>query len=123
MDIQEHTKGVMRSVKRLRELGLDNLHMILGITTEAGELADVFKKFLAYNKEIDWVNIQEEIGDILFYIFAFCSMNNLDFEKICEANLSKLRIRYPEKYTDSNANNRNLEKERKLLEELGYHQK
>jgi NTP pyrophosphatase (non-canonical NTP hydrolase) len=123
MDIQEHTKGVMRTVKRLDSFLMDNLHLTLGMVTEAGELADIFKKYIAYNKPIDWTNVEEELGDELFYIFAFCYVNNLDFQKICEQNLSKLQVRYDKEFTEKEANNRNLSEERKRLELLGYKQK
>jgi len=33
-----------------------------------------------------------------------------------ENNINKLRVRYPEKFTEENALNRNLELERKVLE-------
>jgi len=120
MNVVEHTKRVMRTLKRLESTRMDNLHLVLGMATEVGELLDVFKKYIAYGKEIDWINAQEEVGDLLYYIFAFCSINKLDFEKICEQNFSKLKIRYPEVYTDQSALERDLTEERRILKELGY---
>ena len=43
------------------------LHMNIGILTELGELADLFKKHYAYGKELDLVHIGEEIADMFWY--------------------------------------------------------
>lgn len=43
------------------------LYMDMGLLTEYGELIDIFKKKLAYGKEIDYVNLGEECVDILWY--------------------------------------------------------
>lgn len=94
----------------------DVIHMLFGMITEVGELTDVFKKNMAYGKEIDWVNVEEEIGDLMFYIASFCRINKIDLEKVIANNVLKLESRYPEKFTEYHALNRDLEKERKILE-------
>jgi NTP pyrophosphatase (non-canonical NTP hydrolase) len=116
MNANEYVLLSKRTLANLNTKDNDNIHVILGILTEAGELADQFKKHHAYGKPIDWINIEEEIGDIMFYIAGLCSINNLDLEKIMDKNIKKLQQRYPEKFTEENAINRNLDKERKILE-------
>lgn len=167
-------------------------HMNSGIITEVGEAIDPIKKFIAYNKPIDVVNIGEEIADCAWYIanrarlflteeeneiiwgnmnvFTECMKdfeshsklhidsligaadalsgittignidsiehNNfsrigipdivilhkvadyfkLDFWQLLTNNISKLQVRYPEKFTEEAALNRDLEAERKELE-------
>lgn len=118
MNIQEYFQNTERTRSLLSDKQLDNIHMALGLVTEAGELADVFKKNLAYNKNIDWINVQEEIGDLLWYIAGLCNINGFDLEAILQNNIDKLRTRYPEKFTSQDAIERNLDKERKVLEEL-----
>jgi NTP pyrophosphatase (non-canonical NTP hydrolase) len=95
---------------------LHAVHMVMGMSTEVGELVDVFKKNLAYKKPIDWVNVKEEIGDLMWYIVNFCNENNLDINSILETNINKLKDRYPEKFSTDDAINRNLVKERNTLE-------
>ena len=118
MLINEYLKNTERTRSQLNNTQLDNIHMALGLVTEAGELADVFKKNLAYNKPIDWINVQEEIGDLLWYIAGLCNINNFNLDAILQNNIDKLRKRYPEKFTENEAINRNLEQERKILEKL-----
>lgn len=120
IDINKYYDGVSRTMAVLDPPIMNQLHMVMGMSTEVGELMDIFKKYIAYNKKIDWVNAQEELGDLMFYVLAFCVLNGFDFEKILEQNFQKLKIRYPEKFTEINAKQRDLEKERKILEELGY---
>lgn len=116
MNFKEYIKEAERTSADLGDKRLDNLHYILGMVTEVGELADAFKKELAYGKPIDWVNAKEELFDIMWYVANFCRINDIDFEKGLDTNMEKLRVRYPEKFTEKDAINRNLEKEREILE-------
>lgn len=92
------------------------LHMVLGIMTEAGEIADVYKKNLAYGKSLDLINIKEEIGDLMWYISELCNYHSWDLEKILETNIEKLKTRFPEKFNSQNAIQRDLLSERIILE-------
>ena len=94
----------------------DNDHMLFGMITEVGELIDIFKKNLAYKKEVDWVNVEEELGDIVFYIASFCRMNSISLEDVILTNVAKLEERYKEKFTTQEAIIRDLEREREILE-------
>lgn len=120
MDIKTYTKESERTTAKLDSDLLDNLHYLIGMVTEVGELIDPYKKNMAYNKPIDLINIQEEIGDLMWYLANFCRINNFDLEKIMENNIAKLKARYTEKFSSEDAINRDLEKERKILEELGF---
>lgn len=100
----------------LREGLSDELHMVIGISTEAGELLDAYKKHFAYGKELDTVNVEEEIADIIWYISNLCRLKNIDFEKALQRNIDKLKARFPEKFTQKDALNRDLDVERKILE-------
>jgi NTP pyrophosphatase (non-canonical NTP hydrolase) len=46
-------------------------HAGSGLITEVGELMDPFKRFLAYAKPIDSVNVMEECGDYMWYLILF----------------------------------------------------
>lgn len=81
----------------------DLLHAILGISGEAGELVDGFKKHLIYGKPIDVDNLREEAGDILWYMALLFRSIGVDFEIIMEQNIAKLQKRYPDRYTDEAA--------------------
>lgn len=93
------------------------LHSIIGIATESGELVDAVVKHLEYDKPLDRTNVLEEIGDLNWYQAIAVDSLNADWEQIQETNIAKLKARYPEKFTSENAINRDLEAERKILEQ------
>lgn len=117
MEIREYQSKVQRTLASLGSELENDIHMVLGMQTESAELADVFKKKLAYNKDIDWVNVKEEIGDQMWYICNLCNLHNWDIREIMQTNIKKLEVRYPERFSESNAINRNLEVERNILEQ------
>jgi NTP pyrophosphatase (non-canonical NTP hydrolase) len=92
------------------------LHGTLGVATEGGELLDALKKYVFYGKELDVVNVAEEIGDVLWYLNLLLDELNIPLEKIMEQNIEKLTARYGEKFSAFRALNRDLEKEREVLE-------
>ena len=113
MNINDYQQKAARTCVKIDGAILDDLHMVLGMQTEAAEIADVYKKTIAYKKPLDFVNIKEEIGDIMWYIANLCNMNGWDLREILDVNIAKLEARYPEKFTEENAINRNLKKEKK----------
>lgn len=117
MQIEEYCKGAKRTLADLKYREKDNIHMLFGMMTEVGELTDIYKKNLAYRKEIDEVNAKEELGDLMWYVANMCNINGWDLEEILSTNIAKLQARYPEKFTEKNAINRNLIAERKILEQ------
>jgi NTP pyrophosphatase (non-canonical NTP hydrolase) len=116
MDIYKYMEEVERTCPQLKGAFEDQLHMAIGASTEAGELLDAYKKAFAYGKSIDKVNVGEELGDIFWYAVNLMRMLDLDPAEIFETNVNKLRARYPEKFTEENALNRDLDKERAVLE-------
>lgn len=95
---------------------LDLIHASMGLVTEAGEFQDMLKKHLYYGRKLDEVNLKEEIGDVLWYCAIALEALGTDFESVMQTNIDKLKARYPEKFTEQSANNRDLDAERKILE-------
>lgn len=161
-------------------------HMWLGFITESGEILDVMKKNLAYKKDVDVVNIGEEVADTMWYIANAANFDGMvlpddvatvgemwvglleiykpfiditerttevkvnfsikfykdflaqahmmttdehlvaikffsdfwefDFYQLLTNNIEKLQVRYPEKFTEEAALNRDLDAEREVLE-------
>lgn len=92
-------------------------HGILGILTESGELASALLKSVENpDNKVDPVNIQEEMSDIAWYQAILHDCLGLDWNQGLENVINKLRVRYPEKYSDEAADNRDLDAERAALE-------
>lgn len=116
LTLNDYVNWTANTCASLATKDVDVVHMIFGMMTEVGELTDIFKKSIAYGKEVDEVNVKEEIGDLMFYIASFCRINGYNLEEIILTNIEKLETRYPEKFTQFHANNRDLDKEREILE-------
>lgn len=115
--IEQYQELSKRTNAQLENKLMDNLHMCFGLQTEAAEIADVYKKHIAYGKEVDDVNIKEELGDLMFYVVSMCNINGWDLRDLLQTNIDKLKLRYPEKFDMEHALNRDLESERQILEQ------
>ena len=93
------------------------LHALMGITTECGELMDQLKKHLIYGKLFDDINIMEEDGDLRWYLSLLEFGCNYSPNEAQEKNIAKLKARFPNKFTEIDALNRNLDAERRVLED------
>ena len=116
LNSREYQENAKKTMAKLPIRDWDEIHMVLGMVTEAGELADVYKKYIAYIKPIDYVNVKEELGDLLWYIANMCNILDLSLEDIFEINIAKLKARYGESFSEEKANTRDLLHERKILE-------
>jgi NTP pyrophosphatase (non-canonical NTP hydrolase) len=123
MNINDYQLKAARTCAKIDGAIMDDLHMVLGMQTEAAEIADVYKKTIAYRKPLDFVNIKEEVGDLMWYVANLCNMNGWDLRDILATNIAKLEARYPEKFTEEQAINRNLEWEREILENVSITQR
>lgn len=92
-------------------------HAARGMVTEAGEIIDMLKKHCSYGKPFDKVNLLEETGDLLWYCSIMLDALGYTFEDAMGATIKKLQKRYPQGFTKDSALNRDLNAERKLLEE------
>jgi len=65
MNFKEYSNETKKTAPQLQNDFLDQIHMAMGISTEANEILNSYKKSLAYLKDLDITNIKEEIGDLL----------------------------------------------------------
>ena len=79
-------------------------------------LLDFLKKKLFYNKNIDTKSFSDLTKSLFESMCVFCSVNDIDVESILDTNIEKLKARYGDKFSSDKAINRNLEKERMILE-------
>jgi arsenate reductase len=94
----------------------DLYHYVLGVCTEAGELAHQAKAHLAYGKDLDRANVIEELGDLSWYMANLMRLMGTSWEEVWEINIEKLRQRYPEGFEQERALSRDLVAERKILD-------
>jgi NTP pyrophosphatase (non-canonical NTP hydrolase) len=69
----------------------------MGISGEAGEVLEKWKKIIAYNAgkvtEDDLTELKKELGDVVWYIAALAHSLGLSMGEIMELNVEKLKDR------------------------------
>lgn len=93
------------------------LHAAMGMVTEAGELMDMLKKHIYANKPHDLVNAGEELGDELWYVAKALRAIQMTMADCQTMNINKLRLRFPDKFSEDKSLGRDVVAERQLLEE------
>ena len=83
---------------------------------EISRLTDLTKKYVAYGRPINENEEVRLILDIDNYLQAILLRKRLDLGNVLQNNIDKLKIRFPEKFNEKEANNRNITEERKELE-------
>lgn len=78
----------------------------LGLAGEAGEVADMIKKWKFQGHLLDPKDIAKELGDICWYVALMSESIGLSFDEILEMNIEKLRKRYPEGFSAERSINR-----------------
>lgn len=119
MTSTEYIQAVIRTEATLHAKGMQRIdHATIGICSEAGELADAYKRAQFYDQIYDRINAKEELGDLCWYMSIIMDVLDCTWEEIWEANIAKLKKRYPEQFTKEAAaeENRDREAEREALD-------
>lgn len=89
---------------------------VMDIYYVVSELQDMVKKYIAYNKPVNPVSEIPLLDTLQHLINSQYLRYDLKQEDYLRKNIEKLQARYPEKFTQDNAINRDLDTERKILE-------
>jgi NTP pyrophosphatase (non-canonical NTP hydrolase) len=110
MDADEYQKQAARTLITGPGKSYDDREIMLvwtasGLAGEAGEVIDSVKKMVFHEHGIDIIELQKELGDVLWYVAAICSVVGLHLDDVMGLNIAKLNKRYPNGYssTDSKA--------------------
>ncbi len=72
------------------------INSVMGLCGESGEAIDIVKKWMAQGHELDKAHLAEELGDIAWYLAEAATVLDIPLEEIFQANIDKLKKRYPE---------------------------
>lgn len=106
MNFDEYQAGAIRTAKIFPDIEANLAHAALGIATEGGEFTTVVKRVAIYNKELtDEMrgHMAEELGDLLWYVALAAHHIGIPMSRMAQHNIDKLKARFPEKYSDADA--------------------
>jgi NTP pyrophosphatase (non-canonical NTP hydrolase) len=75
----------------------------LGLTGEAGEVADLIKKHLFHGRALDRAQLVKELGDVLWYVAFTATTLGVPLSEVAAANVAKLRARFPSGFNHADA--------------------
>lgn len=70
-------------------------HALYGMAAEVGELQGLYQKAYQGHK-LDSEHAKKEVGDILWMLAEYCTTMGWDLGEVMQANIDKLRARYPD---------------------------
>ena len=114
MNITEYQKIIKKTAVYPKEIGL--AYCAMGLTGEAGEVADKCKKLYrdkdylvtgTISKE-DVNSIKKELGDVIWYATAMANELGLSLGEVLEANHSKLIARRATNTLHGSGDNREI---------------
>lgn len=72
------------------------INSVMGLCGESGEAIDIVKKWLAQGHDLDKDRLIKELGDIAWYLAEAATALDVQLEDVLQANIDKLKQRYPE---------------------------
>jgi NTP pyrophosphatase (non-canonical NTP hydrolase) len=99
MTINEYQKLAMTTLNPALSEKEVLLNGVMGLCGESGEAIDLVKKWMMQGHELDKAHLAKELGDVAWYLAETATAIGCDLETILQANIDKLKARYPEGFT------------------------
>ena len=96
MDANEYQTLAMTTLNPALDKKDVLINGVMGLCGEAGEAIDIVKKWLAQGHELDKAHLANELGDVAWYLAEVATALDMPLSDILQANLEKLKKRYPD---------------------------
>jgi len=97
MTFDEYQKQALTTAIPNKDPLMDKTIWAMGISGEAGEVLEKWKKIVAYHDgeitEEDKLEIKKELGDVVWYVAMLAHSLDLSFDDLMQLNLAKLADR------------------------------
>ena len=106
MTVNEYQSLAMASLNR--ELSQKDIliNAVMGLCGESGEAIDIVKKHLFQGHDLNRDALKKELGDIAWYLAEAATALDVPLEEIFQANIDKLKQRYPQGFDPQRSQNR-----------------
>ena len=105
MNPNEYQKLCMRTANFMDSSKLI-VNGAMGLCGEAGEVIDLLKKWAFQGHTLHRQDIEEELGDVLWYAAILCEGIGTTMEEVMQKNIEKLKRRYPDGFEVERSVNR-----------------
>ncbi len=110
MNFNDYQKKALTTAIKHPDEQMDKTIFVLGIAGEAGEVAEKWKKIVAYKDGVitaeDTAEIKKELGDVLWYIALLADSLGLELDDVAALNIEKLASRKARGVTKGTGDNR-----------------
>ncbi len=92
MKFNEYQKAANRTL-----LGKEQVltNCALGLTGEAGEVANLVRRYAFQSNQLDRKQLIKEMGDVLWYLSQIAEWADIPFDEVADDNIKRLEARYP----------------------------
>lgn len=95
MNANEYQQLALRTESKTESETTRLLQGIMGLCGEAGECMDLLKKHMFQEHHLSKTHLMKELGDVAWYLAVSADALGFSLEEIFEANIQKLKERYP----------------------------
>ena len=105
MTVNEYQEMAGRTINHNLNREEQLRHALFEMCGELGEIHSIYQKVYQGHKiKVD--DLKAEVGDLLWGIAEFCTVNGWWMEEICDRNIEKLKRRYPDGLSEDRSVNR-----------------
>ena len=99
MTLDEYQGAAARTMNPALDTERRLMDAAAGLAEEAGEVLGQVRKALYVGHPLDRDRLAKELGDALWCLAALATSLDLSLDAVADANLAKLRARYPEGFS------------------------
>jgi len=109
MNLNEYQTLALRTA-RPKDANNEVFHLLLGLSGEAGEIAEKTKKIVRDQdsdfSKLDLVDLKKELGDVLWHVAVLADYFGITLEDIGDTNIKKLASRLERGVISGSGDNR-----------------
>lgn len=95
MTVNEYQELAMRTLNPNLDKKDVLINSVMGLCGESGEAIDIVKKWLMQGHDLDKAHLIKELGDVAWYLAEAATALNVSLDSVFQANIDKLRKRFP----------------------------
>ena len=99
MELDEYQALARRTMNPALDAERRLMDAAAGLAEEGGEVLGLVRKHAYFGHPLDRARLTKELGDALWCLSALAAALELPLSEVAEANLEKLRRRYPDGFT------------------------